>query len=116
MIIVGSGGSGSSAAQAAAELGLKVVVISKDPLASSDTKICEGVMTVREAGDNSDSEKVLSNNIKLAGGDLPDKKITQAFAQDSKKAYDRLRENGLRPSINKEKNTPKTLAIPMGAQ
>ncbi len=114
VIIVGSGGSGSSAAQAAAELGLKVVVISKDPLASSDTKICEGVMTVREAGDNSDSEKVLSNNIKLAGGDLPDKKITQAFAQDSKKAYDRLRENGLRPSINKEKNTPKTLAIPMG--
>ena len=54
-------------------------------------------------------EEVLANNIKLAGGDLPDKKITQAFAKDSKDAYDRLRENGLRPSINKERNTPKTI-------
>ena len=83
-------------------------------MASSDTKICEGVMTVREAGDENDSEEDLANNIKLAGGDLPDKKITEAFAKDSKEAYDRLRENGLRPSINKARNTPKTLAIAMG--
>ena len=114
ILVVGSGGSGSSAAQAAAEAGLSVIVISKDPLATSDTKICEGVMTVREAGDENDSEEELANNIKLAGGDLPDKKITEAFAKDSKEAYDRLRENGLRPSINKAKNTPKTLAIAMG--
>ena len=73
VIVVGSGGSGSSAAQAAAEQGLEVIVISKDPLASSDTKICEGVMTVRQAGEDSDSEQVLANNINLAGGDLPDK-------------------------------------------
>ena len=114
VIVVGSGGSGSSAAQAAAEVGLDVIVISKDPLASSDTKICEGVMTVREAGDENDTEEELANNIKLAGGDLPDKKITEAFAKDSKVAYDRLREHGLRPSINKKRNTPKTLAIAMG--
>ncbi len=114
VIVVGSGGSGSSAAEAVAEAGLKVIIISKDPLASSDTKICEGVMTVREAGDDNDSEETLSNNIKLAGGDLPDKRITQAFAKDSKVAYDRLRENGLRPTINKARNTPKTLAIAMG--
>ena len=114
IIVVGSGGSGSSAAQAAAEAGLSVIVISKDPLASSDTKICEGVMTVRGAGDENDSEEDLSNNIKLAGGDLPDKKITEAFAKDSKEAYDRLRQNGLRPNINKLRNTPKTLAIAMG--
>ncbi|MBF97237.1 MAG: Fumarate reductase flavoprotein subunit [Alphaproteobacteria bacterium MarineAlpha9_Bin4] len=114
VIVVGSGGSGSSAAQAVAESGLNVIVISKDPLASSDTKICEGVMTVREAGDENDSEEELANNIKLAGGDLPDKKITEAFAKDSKIAYDRLRENGLRPSINKIRSTPKTLAIAMG--
>ena len=71
-------------------------------------------MTVREAGDENDSERSYPNNIKLVGGDLPDKKITEAFAKDSKEAYDRLRENGLRPSINKAKNTPKTLAIAMG--
>ena len=114
VIVVGSGGSGSSAAQAAAELGLEVIVISKDPMSSSDTKICEGVMTVREAGDDTDTEQALANNINLAGGDLPDKKITAAFAKDSKQAYDRLRENGLRPHINTDRNTPKTLAIAMG--
>ena len=114
VIVVGSGGTGSQAVQAAAEEGLKVIVISKDPMSSSDTKICEGVITVREAGDNTDTEEALSENIKLAGADLPDKKITVAFANDSKEAYDRLRVNGLRPSINKEKNKPKTLAIAMG--
>ena len=31
ILVVGSGGSGSSAAQAAAEAGLSVIVISKDP-------------------------------------------------------------------------------------
>ena len=114
VIVVGSGGTGSQAVQAAAEEGLKVIVISKDPMSSSDTKICEGVITVRESGDNTDTEEALSENIKLAGADLPDKKITVAFANDSKDAYDRLRVNGLRPSINKEKNKPKTLAIAMG--
>ena len=114
VIVVGSGGTGSQAVQAAAEEGLKVIVISKDPMSSSDTKICEGVITVREAGDNTDTEETLSENIKLAGADIPDKNITVAFAKDSKDAYDRLRVNGLRPSINKEKNKPKTLAIAMG--
>ena len=76
VIVVGSGGTGSQAVQAAAEEGLKVIVISKDPMSSSDTKICEGVITVRESGDNTDTEEALSENIKLAGADLPDKKIT----------------------------------------
>ena len=114
VLVVGSGGTGSQAVQAAAEEGLKVIVISKDPMSSSDTKICEGVITVRQAGEDSDSKEILSENIKLAGADLPDKKITAAFANDSKDAYDRLRVNGLRPTINKEKNKPKTLAIAMG--
>ncbi len=114
VIVVGSGGTGSQAVQAAAEEGLNVIVISKDPMSSSDTKICEGVMTVRESGDIKDTENVLSENIKLAGADLPDEKITSAFAKDSKEAYDRLRMNGLRPSINKNTEKPRTLAIAMG--
>ncbi len=114
VLVIGSGGTGSQAVQGAAEEGLNVIVISKDPMSSSDTKICEGVITVRESGDITDTEEVLSENIKLAGADLPDNKITAAFANDSKAAYDRLRNNGLRPSINKEKNKPKTLAIAMG--
>ena len=114
VLVIGSGGTGSQAVQGAAEEGLKVIVISKDPMSSSDTKICEGVITVRESGDKTDTKEVLSENIKLAGADLPDNNITAAFANDSKSAYDRLRNNGLRPSINKEKNKPKTLAIAMG--
>ena len=114
VIIVGSGGTGSQAVQAAAEEGLDVLVISKDPMSSSDTKISEGVMTVRETGDRSDSEEILSENIKLAGGDIPDENLTSVFASDSKDAYDRVRSNGLRPSINLEKEMPKTLPIAMG--
>ena len=112
VLVIGSGGAGAQAAEASAEEGLKVIVISKDPMSSSDTKICEGVITVRQVGSEDDSEEVLSNNIKLAGGDLPDKILTDAFAKDSKKAYDRLRNNGLRPSINK--NKPKVMAMAMG--
>ena len=48
-------------------------------MSSSDTKICEGVITVRESGDDTDTQEVLSENIKLAGAELPDKKITAAF-------------------------------------
>ena len=96
VLVIGSGGTGSQAVQGAAEEGLQVIVISKDPMSSSDTKICEGVMTVRESGDKTDTKEVLSENIKLAGADLPDNKITAAFANDSKSAYDRLRNNGLR--------------------
>ena len=83
VIVIGSGGTGSQAVQAAAEDGLSVIVISKDPMSSSDTKICEGVITVRQSGDESDTKEALSDNIKLAGGDLPDKKITDAFAKDT---------------------------------
>ena len=114
VIVVGSGGTGSQAVQAAAEEGLDVLVISKDPMSSSDTKISEGVMTVRETGDSSDTEELLSENIKLAGGDISDENLTSVFASDSKNAYDRVRSNGLRPSINFEKEGPKTLPIAMG--
>ena len=34
VLVVGSGGTGSQAVQAAAEEGLKVIVISKDPMSS----------------------------------------------------------------------------------
>ena len=42
VVIVGSGGSGSFAAHAAAENGARVLVVSKDPIGCSDTKISEG--------------------------------------------------------------------------
>ena len=114
VIVVGSGGAGSQAAYAAAGQGAKVILVSKDPLGTSDTKISEGLATVRESGSNDDSEEVLSENVKLAGGDLPLKEITDTFSKYSKEAYDNYRMHGLRPSINKEKGGPQSLPLPMG--
>ena len=114
VIVVGSGGAGAQAASAAAELGSSVLLVSKDPLGASDTKISEGLATVRESGSDDDIEEVLSENIKLAGGDLPIKKLTDTFSKYSKEAYDKYREHGLRPSINKAENRPQSLPLAMG--
>jgi len=114
VVVVGSGGAGSHAAQAAAATGARVLVVSKDPIGCSDTKISEGIATVRESGSNDDSEETLSENLKMAGGDLPVNAITDAFAADSKDAYDAYRMQGLRPDIDAERDTPKPLPLPMG--
>lgn len=114
VLVVGSGGAGAHAARAAAEAGARVLVLSKDPIGCSDTKISEGIATVRESGADDDTEETLSENLKVAGGDLPVQNITDAFAADSKKAYDTYRQQGLRPAIDKERNTPQALPLPFG--
>ena len=114
VVVVGSGGSGAHAAFAAAEAGARVLVVSKDPIGCSDTKISEGIATVRESGSDDDSEEVLSENLKMAGGDLPLQSITDAFAEDSKTAYDTYRAHGLRPSIDTARDTPQSLPLPLG--
>ena len=55
VIVVGSGGAGSHAALAAAEAGARVLLVSKDPIGCSDTKISEGIATVSEGGSDEDS-------------------------------------------------------------
>lgn len=114
VLVIGSGGAGAHAAHAAAEAGAHVLVVSKDPIGCSDTKISEGIATVRESGAADDTEEVLSENLKMAGGDLPVQSITDAFAQDSKSAYDKYRAHGLRPGIDPERGTPQPLPLPMG--
>ena len=114
VVVVGSGGAGSHAAQAAAATGARVLVVSKDPIGASDTKISEGIATVRESGSDDDSEETLSENLKMAGGDLPLNAITDAFAADSKAAYDTYRMQGLRPDIDTDRDTPRPLPLPMG--
>ena len=114
VIVVGSGGAGSHAANAAAEEGARVLVVSKDPIGCSDTKISEGIATVRASGAEDDTEAVLSENLKVAGGDLPVAAITDAFAEDSKTAYDRYRTHGLRPAIDTTRDTPQPLPLPLG--
>ena len=114
VLVVGSGGSGSNAAETASEMGASVLLVTKDPLSASDTKISEGIATVRASGSADDSEDALSENLQLAGGDLPDVNITSAFAKDSQRAYDKVRANGLRPKISANMKKPDPLPLPMG--
>ena len=114
VLIVGSGGAGSNAAETASEMGASVLVVAKDPLSASDTKISEGIATVRASGSEDDTEDTLSENLLLAGGDLPDANITSAFARDSQPAYDKVRANGLRPKISAITKNPDPLPLPMG--
>lgn len=58
VVVVGSGGAGAQAARSAAEAGASVLVVSKDPVGCSDTKISEGIATVRQSGADDDSEEV----------------------------------------------------------
>ncbi|MBT6096694.1 MAG: FAD-binding protein [Rhodospirillaceae bacterium] len=114
VVVVGSGGAGSAAAQAASEKGARVLVVSKDPIGCSDTKISEGKVTVRAAGDDDDTEQALSDNLRMGGGSLPDKAITEAFAHDNRAAYDWYRQRGLRPKIDVERSGPKSDSMAMG--
>ena len=114
VLVVGSGGAGSNAAETASEMGASVLLVAKDPLSASDTKISEGIATVRASGSEDDSEDTLSENLQLAGGDLPDVNITSAFAKDSQRAYDKVRANGLRPKISAITKSPDPLPLPMG--
>ena len=114
VLVLGSGGAGSNAAEPASERGASVLVVTKDPLSASDTKISEGIATVRASGSEDDTEDTLSENLLLAGGDLPDANITSAFARDSQMAYDKVRANGLRPKISAITKNPDPLPLPMG--
>lgn len=106
VVIVGSGGAGSAAAGAAAEDGTKVLVISKDPIGCSDTKISEGSATVRQSASDRDTVEALSENLRVSGADLPVPAITDTYARDSRAAYDWYRTHGLRPKINAARRGP----------
>ena len=114
VIVVGSGGAGSAAAQAASERGARVLVVSKDPIGCSDTKISEGKVTVRATGEDSDTEQALSDNLRMGGGSIPDKAITQVFARDNRAAYDWYRQRGARPKVDAKRGGPRPVSIAMG--
>ena len=114
VVVVGSGGAGSMAARVAADEGARVLVVSKDPVGCSDTKISEGNATVRQVATDDDSEDTLSENLRMAGGNLPLKEITDAFAKDSKVGFDLYRSQGLRPAIDHERNNPKATPMAFG--
>lgn len=114
VVVIGSGGSGAAAAETAASKGARVLVISKDPLVCSDSKISEGIMTVRGSGSYKDSEQVLAANLLIQGDDLADPALAHRFAQDSATSYDWLCQQGIAAEIDHKTQQPKPLSIPMG--
>ncbi len=106
VVVIGSGGAGSAAADAAAEQGARVLVVSKDPIGCSDTKISEGNATVRGSSSDADTVEELSDNLRFSGADLQDPSITETYARDNRDAYDWYRAHGLRPKINAERQGP----------
>ena len=114
VIVVGSGGSGSAAAETAVSLGLRVLLISKDPIVCSDSKISEGIITVRASHTKADTEAELANNLRVTGDDLGDPSIAEVFAKDSQPAYAWLQNHGIQANIDSATGKPKPIPIPMG--
>ena len=114
VVVVGSGGAGTAAADAAAAEGARVLVLSKDPIACSDTKISEGNATVRGSASDADTERELSDNLRFSGADLQVPAITDTFARDSRPAYDWYRSHGLRPKIDAARQGPQAGRLAKG--
>jgi len=114
VVVVGSGMSGITAANHARSRGAKVLLVSKDPVIASDSKISEGIITVRGSGADDDSTDELAANLIDSGANLGKPEIAQTFAEQNQAAYDWLRHNGLRPDIDPEKDMPVPFGVPMG--
>lgn len=113
VLVIGSGGAGLTAATVAAAEGVRVCLVSKDPITGGDTKIAEGNITVVGSGSPKDTRDELVSNMRLQGDDISDPAIVEAFADDSQAAYKWLRQAGMRPQLN-HKGKPKTQPIPLG--
>src|SRR5262245_31711742 len=114
VVVIGAGGAGSAAAEQARAAGARVLVVSKDPIHCSDSKISEGIVTVRASETDRDSVPELAGNLRTQGDDLADASLTHAFASDSRDSYDWLRRHGLRPAEQRADGSPRPLAVPMG--
>ena len=113
VLVIGSGGAGLTAATVAVSEGARVWLVSKDPLAGSDTKISEGIITVMGSGSSADTTEELVTNMRLQGDDLSDPAIVGAFAEDSQVAYHWLQQVGMRPRLDNN-GKPEIVPIPLG--
>ncbi|WND02966.1 FAD-binding protein [Temperatibacter marinus] len=114
VIVVGSGMAGAAAANQAMKEGARVLVVSKDPLICSDTKISEGIITVRESGSEKDTVEELANNMQTGGSEIGDTSLSQIFAENSQDAHKWLSDNGLRSRTDPKTGKPIALGVPMG--
>ncbi len=111
VVVVGSGGAGGAAASEAAKNGARVLVVSKDPLVCSDSKISGGIITVRKSGAQDDSEHNLATNMRIEGSDIGDPTLLQTFAKESISAYGWLQRWGQRAEINELNGNPVSFTV-----
>ena len=114
VIVVGSGGAGATAARTAADGGARVLIVSKDPMMCTDSKISAGIVTVRASGVDTDTVEVLDANMRMGGDDMADPNLTKVFSQESKSSYQWLQSHGLRPDFDPESGKPVIFPGPMG--
>jgi succinate dehydrogenase/fumarate reductase flavoprotein subunit len=114
VIVVGSGGAGTAAARSAADAGARVLIVSKDPMMCSDSKISGGIVTVRASGTESDTVEVLNANVRMGGDDIADPTLTRIFAEESKPSYEWLQSHGLRPDFDPQTGKPVIFPGPLG--
>jgi len=114
VLVIGSGGAGAAAAESAAAQGARVLMVSKDPIVCSDSKISEGIITVRGSGSDRDSEQTLAANVRIQGDDLGEPTLARGFAQDSKAAYQWLSEHGIKSTRKPDEGQPQAMSIAMG--
>ncbi|MCB9765887.1 MAG: FAD-binding protein [Alphaproteobacteria bacterium] len=113
VLVLGGGGAGIAVACEARAQGARVLVLTKDPLATGDTRISTGIMAVRGSGDAGDDAARLAANMLAAGEGLGDPALVRAFAQDNPGAYGWLLASGLRPRRTPDGHL-RLLHAPMG--
>ena len=114
VLVVGSGGAGSAAARSAAEAGKRVLMVSKDPMMCSDSKISGGIITVRGVGTEEDTVESFNANIRMSAEDIGDPKLSKLFSNESKDSYNWLRQHGLRPDFDSKTGKPVMFPGPLG--
>ncbi len=114
IVVVGAGMAGVAAANKAMEGGAKVLLVSKDPLLASDTKISGGIISVRGSGSDEDTVDEFTSNMMTSGAGLSDANLVSAMAEKSPGAYDWLVNNGLRHKFDADTGKPLPMGSPMG--
>jgi succinate dehydrogenase/fumarate reductase flavoprotein subunit len=114
IVVVGAGIAGVAAANKAMEEGAKVLLVSKDPLLASDTKISEGIISVRGSGGDDDTADEFKSNMMTSGAGLSDADLVSPIAENSPGGFDWLVKNGLRHKFDPETGKPLPLGTPMG--
>lgn len=100
VIIVGSGGAGSSAALTAVQEGLKVVLLEKLPITGGSSTICNGGTSwagtdMQKTMGYKDSSELFIKDMMTVGGGINDLQLVETYVNNGLPTYYWLKENGV---------------------